>query len=108
MEKRRAFLLIWFAIALLVPDVTWAEEDGLLPGGPIDSPFYKQYPPDHYIIDFVPKEDPDLTDIEYYMIQIWNWFLNMVFSFYVLLCEFGIRLVILSLEPYTTHHMISY
>lgn len=107
MEKRRAFLLIWFAIALLVPDVTWAEEDGLLPGGPIDSPFYKQYPPDHYIIDFVPKEDPDLTDIEYYMIQIWNWFLNMVFSFYVWLCEFGIRLVNLSLEPTTTNQMIS-
>lgn len=100
-------MILAFAITLSVPGVTWAEEDGMLPGGPIDSPFYKQYPPDHYIIDFVPKEDPDLTDIEYYMIQIWNWFLNMVFSFYVWLCEFGIRLVNLSLEPTTTNQMIS-
>lgn len=108
MEKRRAFLLMMlacFTMTMLVPGVAWAE-DGVLPGEPIDSPFYKKYPPDSYIIDFVPKEDADLTDIEYHTIRAWNSFLEMVFSFYVWLCEFGIRLVNISFDPTTTNQML--
>jgi len=113
MEKRRALQLIvltCFLVVLLVPKVTWAEgvgQDGILPGPIIDSPFYSKHKPDEYIIDYVPKEDPDWDDYAHHLFTIVNEALDWQFGFYAWLAEFSIRVVNMAFDPTTTDQMIS-
>ncbi|PTM52717.1 hypothetical protein [Desmospora activa] len=110
MEKCHNRLILLLLLGVMFwsfPSETSASSD-LLPGEPIDSPFYEKYDRSAYKLDYVPKEDPsgiaETMEVQFYLFL--NILLNLGWSLYLFLVEFTIRIVNWAFDKKLTNDLI--
>lgn len=101
MRRYRAVFLSFFIFVFLsiAPNPMYAETEDLLPGKPVQSPSYSEYPRDYYLLDYAPPEKPKLLDKAYLsIISFLHFLLNLGWSLYLYVVELVIRLVHLGFD----------